>query len=124
MMFIGKTLVVGSAIVIMATFPAFAQSFQFQFGKGQFRFERNDPNANVEGKRASCEVYARIAAVQTQANLQFRCGYVGPRWTTEPWPHFRWCRWAPRSDVFTEFRERAQALQGCFDQLGDFDERR
>ena len=97
---------------------------QFRFGTGQFRYERSDPRANVEGKRASCEVYARIAVVQTQANLQFRCGYQGPRWATEPQPHFRWCRWAQRPEVFSEFKERSQALQQCFDNLGDFDEDR
>jgi hypothetical protein len=116
-----KTLVVALAIAITPNFSVLAQSYQFQFGQGQFRFDRNDPRGNVPGKRASCEVYARIAVVQTQANRQFRCNYEGDRWALDPQPHFRWCRWAPRSEVFSEFRERAQSLQRCFDQLGDFD---
>ncbi len=122
--FLKTNFVVASTLLIASTLPAFAQSVQFRFGTGQFRYERSDPRANVQGKRASCEVYARIAVVQTQANLQFRCGYQGPRWATEHQPHFRWCRWAPRPEVFSEFKERAQALQQCFDNLGDFDEGR
>ncbi len=118
-----KCLVVASALLTTSA-PTWAQSVQFQFGTKQYQYDRADPRANVEGKRASCEVYARIAVVQTQANPQFRCGFQGPRWTTEPQPHFRWCRWAPRPEVFAEFRERAQALQQCFDRLGDFDEGR
>lgn len=119
-----KSVVIALGLLATSALPALAQSVQFQFGTGQYRYEREDPRANVEGKRASCEVYARIAEVQTQANLQFQCGYQGLRWATEPQPHFRWCRWAPRPEVFSEFRERAQALQQCFDNLGDFDEGR
>ena len=33
---------------------------------------------DVEGKRASCEVYARIAVIQADANVRFRCGLQGP----------------------------------------------
>ena len=88
----------------------------------QYRFER-DERGNIEGKRASCEVYARIAQVQTDANIKYRCGYVGPRWTQDPLPHFRWCRFVPRGLIGQELRERAIELQRCFDRLGDFDER-
>jgi len=34
----------------------------------------------VEGKRASCDVYARIAVIQADANQRFRCGLLGPAW--------------------------------------------
>ncbi len=116
-----KSLIVISALLSTPSVVS-AQSVQFQFGTGPYRYEGTDPRAHVEGKRASCEVYARMAIVQTQANQQFRCGFQGPRWTIDPQPHFRWCRWAPRPEVFSEFKERAQGLQQCFDNLGDFDE--
>ena len=119
-----KSLVVASTLLITSTLPAFAQSVQFRFGTGPYRYERSDPRANVQGKRASCEVYARIAVVQSEANRQFECGYNGPRWSSVPQPHFRWCRWAPRPELVEEFRARAQDLQRCFDNLGDFDEGR
>ena len=119
-----KTLLVASAMLTIGIIPAFAQSLQFQFGRGQFRFERTDPRSNVQGKRASCEVYARIAVVQAEANRQFRCRYEGARWGTDAIGHFRWCRYAQRSELHEESRARGQELQECFDKLGDFDERR
>ena len=122
--FLKKALVIASIFLITSTLPVFAQSVQFRFGTGQFRYERSDPRANVQGKRASCEVYARIAVVQSEANRQFQCGYTGPRWTSEAPPHFRWCRYAARPQLVEEFRARAQDLQSCFDRLGDFDEGR
>lgn len=99
---------------LVVTVPALAQTF---------RFER-DQRGNIEGKRASCEVYARLAAVQTDANVRYRCGNKGPQWTREGMPHFRWCRFVPRSRLAEEMRFRSQELQRCFDQLGDFDEAR
>jgi hypothetical protein len=111
--FIRKAVVLASVVTLAATLPAVAQTF---------RFERKDPRANVEGKRASCEVYARIALVQADANRKFRCGFSGPRWTSDALAHFRWCRFVPRSSIREEQRARAQDLQACFDRLGDFDE--
>jgi len=101
-------------LILASILPAMAQDF---------RFGREDPRANVEGKRASCEVYARIALVQIDANRKFRCGFRGPRWTSDGMAHFRWCRFVPRSAIREEQRGRAQDLQECFDRLGDFDER-
>jgi hypothetical protein len=78
----------------------------------------------VEGKRASCEVYARIAVVQADANKRFRCGLRGPAWSNDPGPHFQWCRFVPRRKIAEEQRSRADDLQRCFDKLGDFDDDR
>lgn len=105
--------IVSSIICSAVALPASAQRFEF---------ERRDQRGNVEGKRASCEVYARIAQVQADANQRYRCGFTGPRWIRDPQPHFRWCRFVPRSRVREEQRERAQELNQCFDRLGDFDE--
>jgi hypothetical protein len=87
-----------------------------------FKFDRRDQRGNVEGKRASCEVYARIAQVQSDANQRYRCGQSGPRWIRDARPHFLWCRFAQRSQVREEQRERSRALNECFDRLGDFDD--
>ena len=89
-----------------------------------FRFGKDDRRGDVEGKRASCELYARIAAVQSDANDRYRCGFRGPQWTTDMAPHFRWCRWASRSDLSRDQAYRSQQLQDCFNRLGDFDDRR
>jgi hypothetical protein len=86
-----------------------------------FRYD-GDERGNVEGKRAACETYARVALVQAEANRKYRCGYTGPRWETEVEPHFRWCRHVRRESLGMEARERAGELQRCFDRLGDFDD--
>lgn len=108
------TVLIASLLSFSIALPAFAQGY---------RFERRDERGNVEGKRASCEVYARIAQVQVEANDRFRCGYRGERWTRDAHAHFRWCRFAPRRLTGEELRARAVDLQNCFDRLGDFDER-
>jgi hypothetical protein len=93
-------------------------------GGFSFKFGRDDRRGDVEGKRASCEVYARIAVVQADAAKRFRCGLRGPAWNDDPGPHFQWCRFVPRRRIAEEQRNRADELQRCFDKLGDFDDDR
>ncbi|MGO9174316.1 MAG: hypothetical protein ACLP7P_20455 [Rhodomicrobium sp.] len=100
-----------------------AQGLRLQIGPGEFRFEREDERAN-EGKRASCEVYAQISAVQAEANRKYNCGYSGERWDVSTHPHFGWCRFARRESLRLQVKERAEDLQRCFDRMGDFDEER
>ncbi len=101
-----------------------ATAQRFDRGGFSFRFDRNDPRRAVEGKRATCEVYARIASVQADAAARFRCGYQGPAWISDMKPHFVWCRFVPRRRIAEEQRHRAEELQKCFDKLGDFDDDR
>jgi hypothetical protein len=110
----------------MASFsaiPVFAQSIRIEGPLGSFRFDHDD-RGNVEGKRASCEVYSQIAQVQVEANRKYHCGYDGPRWASNPEAHFRWCRYVRRETLGAELRGRAIDLQQCFDRLGDFDDDR
>jgi hypothetical protein len=115
-----------SAVLILAAGAAEAQTLRVQRddqgGGMSFRFGRDDRRGDVEGKRANCEVYARIAQVQADANKRFRCGLRGPAWEADPQPHFRWCRYVPRRRVAEEQRNRSDELQRCFDRLGDFDD--
>lgn len=112
------------ALAITAAVAGVATAQRFDRGGFSFRFERDDRRGDVEGKRASCEVYARIAAVQADANTRFRCGFVGPAWVSDLRPHFLWCRFVPRRRIAEEQRARADELQRCFDRLGDFDDDR
>jgi len=116
-------IVLAGGVLAAAQLPAFAQNFRFDGRSLSFRFD-NDERGNVEGKRASCEVYAKIAVVQAEANDKFRCGMGGPRWGRDPEPHFRWCRFVRRPTLVSELRARADDLQRCFDRLGDFDDDR
>lgn len=119
-----KTLVATTIFVLVAG-AATAQSIRIDRDGGfSFRFGRDDRRGDVEGKRASCEVYARIAVVQAEANRRFRCGMRGPAWTDDVRPHFQWCRYVPRRRIAEEQRHRAEHLQSCFDRLGDFDDDR
>lgn len=111
------------AVAALAAGTAAAQGIRIdRDGNFSFRFGRDDRRGDVEGKRASCEVYARIAVVQAQANRQFRCGLRGPAWDDKPGPHFQWCRYVPRRRIADEQRNRSTELQRCFDRLGDFDD--
>jgi len=112
-----------AALVAAAAGAATAQSIRIDRDGGfSFRFGGDDRRGDVEGKRASCEVYARIAVVQAQANQRFRCGLRGPAWVDDPKPHFQWCRFVPRHRIANEQRSRSEELQHCFDRLGDFDD--
>jgi len=116
-------MLLAAAIVVLATALAGAQSLRLDRDGGfSFKFGRDDRRGEVEGKRASCEVYARIAVVQADANARFRCGLRGPAWVNDVAPHFRWCRFVPRRQIAEEQRNRADELQRCFDRLGDFDD--
>jgi hypothetical protein len=114
------SLIIG--ILILATGAAVAQTLRLDNSGFSFKFGRDDRRGDVEGKRASCEVYARIAQVQADANKRFRCGFRGPAWNSDPAPHFQWCRYVPRKRIAEEQRNRSQDLQKCFDKLGDFDD--
>ena len=77
---------------------------------------------NREGKRASCDTYSSIATVQTEANDKYRCGNRGPEWSNNKRGHFEWCMTNKREFTLDEMRFRAQELQKCFNNLGDYDD--
>lgn len=87
---------------------------------GEYRFGEGGQNAS-EGKRASCEVYAQLSAVQAGANRRYNCGYRGTRWDVSAETHFHWCRYVSRETVKQELKDRVTDLQQCFDRMGDFD---
>jgi hypothetical protein len=116
--------ILATALLLGTAGIASSQSLRLDDRGFSFRFGNNDRRGDVEGKRASCELYTRIAQVQSDANIRYRCGFRGPQWDTDPSPHFRWCRWASRSDLARDQLYRSQQLQNCFNRLGDFDDRR
>jgi hypothetical protein len=112
-----------TTVLVLVGGAAVAQTLRLDRDGGfSFRFDRGDRRGDVEGKRATCEVYARIAVVQAEANKRFRCGLRGPAWGDDVAPHFRWCRFVPRRKIAEEQRNRSEALQNCFNGLGDFDD--
>ena len=79
---------------------------------------------NREGKRANCDTYSSIAEVQAEANDKYKCGYRGGEWSTNKRGHFEWCMTNKREFTLDEMRYRAQELQKCFNNLGDYDDDR
>jgi hypothetical protein len=86
--------------------------------------DRGGDRGNREGKRANCDTYSRIAEVQAEANDKFKCGNRGGEWSTSKRSHFEWCMTNKREFALDEQRFRAQELQKCFNNLGDYDDER
>ena len=120
-----KKILLTAALAAIAAAPVSgrAQGVREEFGAGDYRFERGD-RRGTDGKRAACEVYAQLSAVQAEANRRYNCGYGGPRWDVSGHTHFEWCRYVSREAVRGELRGRGMDLQQCFDRMGDFDEER
>ncbi|MBS0233321.1 MAG: hypothetical protein JSR99_07530 [Proteobacteria bacterium] len=116
--------ILAAAMIVATAGAAASQTIRLDDRGFTFRFGKDDRRGDVEGKRASCEVYARIAQVQSDANDRYRCGFRGPQWNHDLGVHFRWCRWASRGDLARDQLFRSQQLQACFNRLGDFDDRR
>jgi hypothetical protein len=76
---------------------------------------------NREGKRASCDTYAKIAVIQAQSAEKYRCRLNGPAWNDNEREHFHWCLRAPRERLQADVRSRYEALAKCFQGLGDED---
>jgi hypothetical protein len=83
-----------------------------------------DDRHNREGKRANCDTYSSIASVQADANDKYKCGYRGGEWANNKRAHFEWCMTNKREFALDEQRFRAQELQKCFNNLGDYDDDR
>jgi hypothetical protein len=79
---------------------------------------------NRQGKRANCDTYSSIAAVQADANDKYKCGNRGGEWNNSKRAHFEWCMTNKREFMLDEMRYRAQELQKCFNNLGDYDDDR
>jgi len=71
-----RILSIGLAWVLLLSAAGSLSAETGRLGTGgfTFRFGHDDRRGDVEGKRASCEVYARIAQVQADASDRFRCG--------------------------------------------------
>lgn len=76
---------------------------------------------NREGKRASCDTYAKIAVIQSRAADKYDCHLRGPEWNTNERDHYRWCLHVSRSRLLEDVRSRYHALNHCFERLGDED---
>jgi|LGOV01.1.fsa_nt_gb hypothetical protein len=56
-----------------------------------------------------CDKYAKTAVEQNAQNLERRCGFTSPRWSSDYNAHYQWCLEVPRisADLETKIREDA-----------------
>lgn len=62
-------------------------------------------------KKEKCREYAGLALKQNQENIQRRCGFSGPRWSSDFNGHYQWCLKVPQEFAESETRARREALQ-------------
>jgi len=60
-----------------------------------------------------CDIYARIAISQHEANLAQRCGYSDSRWHAGYRYHYDWCIGTPSATTRHETAERQAQLDRC-----------
>jgi len=65
------------------------------------------------GTRSRCDEYARIAVSQNEQNLRRRCGFTGPRWTSDYNAHYQWCLGVQWEAADSESRAREHELRQC-----------
>lgn len=64
-------------------------------------------------EQLNCQAYAAAAIAQNQQNVTFKCGFAGPRWSSDFNAHFSWCRTANMAALTAEDRARADLLAQC-----------
>jgi hypothetical protein len=70
------------------------------------------PGAEAQGGRQACGEYARDAVEQNEANERRKCGFEGPRWSSNEGAHLAWCLISP-GGAEREAAARREQLQGC-----------
>jgi hypothetical protein len=70
-------------------------------GSGHAAWCKTADNETVERERArrrgeiklcqTCRIYAELAVAAAADNVKLKCGFEGPRWSSEPANHFGWC---------------------------------
>ncbi len=61
-----------------------------------------------------CKNYAATAVQQNQGNLDWKCGYSGPRWSSNYQAHYDWCMKVPKSSADSEETKRKDLLKNCW----------
>lgn len=68
----------------------------------------------AQSGRDACAAYAKSAVEEELQNRAQKCGFQGPRWSTEVDEHLAWCQVFPQFAV-REQQERVKLLQRCAD---------
>jgi len=61
-----------------------------------------------------CKNYAATAVQQNQSNIDWKCGYSGPRWSSNYQAHYNWCMKVSKLAADFESAERKKLLSKCW----------
>lgn len=63
--------------------------------------------------QTTCEWYGRTALKQQQENVQLKCGFTGPEWSSDLRAHVAWCASVPPDVWKKSAQSRDQQLAAC-----------
>jgi hypothetical protein len=63
--------------------------------------------------QTTCEWYGRTALKQQQENVQLKCGFTGPEWSSDLRAHMAWCASVPPDVWKKSAQSRDQQLAAC-----------
>jgi hypothetical protein len=70
------------------------------------------PPSNDPAQRRA-RAYSTLAVAQNVANLANRCGFSGPRWSSDYSYHYQWAVAVPAKDSRSETQQRQEMLDTC-----------
>jgi hypothetical protein len=62
-------------------------------------------------RRARCKQYAHRAMRQVRQNVDWKCGFTGPRWSADPNAHLNWCLRTPGVNPDAEIAARDRRVK-------------
>jgi len=69
--------------------------------------------SGADAEQLNCGAYAAAAVAQNQQNVNFHCGFSGPRWSNNYNAHFSWCKTANMAALTAEDKARNDMLAQC-----------
>lgn len=63
--------------------------------------------------QANCDWYAKIALEQQKQNVDRKCGFTGPSWTSDRASHMQWCQSVGPDQWKRQAQFRDQELAKC-----------
>lgn len=73
----------------------------------------NTKLCGAHNKQQQCTQYARTAVNQHQININKKCGFDGPRWSTNYTGHYNWCLGVSENAAHQETQARNISIDNC-----------
>lgn len=67
----------------------------------------------IAGDDVACAIYAKTAVAQQQQNIQQKCGFSGPEWSSDYNYHAKWCINVPQNLADNGTSNRVGMLKKC-----------